>query len=125
VYDWGREYDPATARDMHIDLAIDVIDYEPSDQYKSTYARQLNVPVNLAGCPYFTTNLLDIDKTIERPLLQRDSFIIYICLEGSASLSCKGIQETITKGETVLVPACMADVRLQPALETKLLEVYV
>lgn len=125
VYDWGREYDPATARDMHIDLAIDVIDYTPVGQYKTAYTQQRNVPVNLAGCPYFTTNLLDIDKTIARPLLPRDSFVIYICLEGSASLSCKGIQETITKGETVLVPACISDVQLQPALETKLLEVYV
>jgi mannose-6-phosphate isomerase len=124
VYDWGREYNPATARDMHIDLAIDVIDYEPCGRYKSTYAQQRNAPVNLAKCPYFTTNLLEIDKAVERPLLERDSFIIYMCLEGSASVSCKGIQETIAKGETMLVPACIADVRLQPAPEAKLLEVY-
>jgi mannose-6-phosphate isomerase len=124
VYDWGREYNPATARDMHVDLAVDVIDYAPSDRYKTAYAPQRNAPVNLAACPYFTTNLLDIDAAVARPLLQRDSFIIYICLEGSASLSCKGVRETITKGETLLVPACLADVQLQPATETRLLEVY-
>jgi mannose-6-phosphate isomerase len=125
VYDWGREYNPATARDMHIDLAIDVIDYAPSNQYKTSYARQLNAPVNVAECPYFTTNLLELDRTVERPLLSRDSFVIYICLDGTASLSCKGIQEPMTKGETLLVPACMADIRLQPETNAKLLEVYV
>jgi mannose-6-phosphate isomerase len=125
VYDWGREYNPATSRDMHIDLAIDVIDYAPSNQYKTTYARQRNESVNLAACPYFTTNLLDIDRAVERPLLQRDSFVIYICLEGAASLSCKGVQENIAKGETMLVPAAIADIRLQPAPEARLLEVYV
>jgi mannose-6-phosphate isomerase len=125
VYDWGREYNPATARDMHIDLAIDVIDYTPSNQYKTTYAPQRNAPVNVAGCPYFTTNLLDLDRAVERPLLQRDSFVIYICLDGTAALSCKGGQETIAKGETVLVPAAIADIRLQPAPEARLLEVYV
>jgi mannose-6-phosphate isomerase len=126
VYDWGREYNPATARDMHIDLAIDVIDYTPSASYKTDYTPQRNAPVLLAGCPYFTTNLLDLDRVVERQLLQRDSFVIYICLEGSASLVCRGgQQETVTKGETVLVPAALADVRLQPAPEAKLLEVYV
>jgi mannose-6-phosphate isomerase len=125
VYDWGREYNPATARDMHIDLAIDVIDYTPAGQYKTAYARQRNAPALLAGCPYFTTNLLDIDRPLERPLLSRDSFVIYICLEGSATLVCKGNRETVTKGETVLVPAAIADVRLQPAPEAMLLEVYV
>jgi mannose-6-phosphate isomerase len=125
VYDWGREYNPATARDMHIDLAIDVMDYTPTGQYKTAYVQQRNAPVLLAGCPYFTTNLLDIDRPVERPLLSRDSFVIYICVEGSATLACKGLQETITKGETVLVPASMADARLQPAPEARLLEVYV
>jgi mannose-6-phosphate isomerase len=126
VYDWGREYNPATARDMHIDLAIDVIDYAPSNRYKTRYAPQPNVPVNLATCPYFTTNLLEIDHTVERPLLNRDSFVIYICLEGSATLVCKGgAQETVTQGETLLVPAAIADTRLQPVAGARLLEVYV
>lgn len=25
IYDWGREHNPATAREMHLDLAIDCI----------------------------------------------------------------------------------------------------
>jgi mannose-6-phosphate isomerase len=125
VYDWGREYNPATARDMHIDLAIDVIDFAPANRYKTSYAPQLNAPVNVAGCPYFTTNLLELDRAVERPLLPRDSFVIYICLDGTVSLSCKGAQETVTKGETLLVPAAIADIRLEPAIGAKLLEVYV
>ena len=125
VYDWGREYNPATAREMHVDLAIDVIDYTPVGQYKTAYTPQRNVPVSLAACPYFTANLLDIDRAVERPLLPRDSFVIYICLEGSATLVCKGMRETIAKGGTVLVPAAIADICLQPAPEARLLEVYV
>ena len=27
VYDWGREHDPLTAREMHLDMAIDCINY--------------------------------------------------------------------------------------------------
>jgi mannose-6-phosphate isomerase len=124
VYDWGREYNPATARDMHIDLAIDVIDYTPNTHYKTLYEHQQGAPVNLAECPYFTTNLLAFDKPVERHLLERDSFVIYICLEGAATLTCKGAAETLVKGETVLVPASIADIRLQATPDAKLLEVY-
>ena len=31
LYDWGREFDPATARPTHIEEAIDVIDYRAFD----------------------------------------------------------------------------------------------
>lgn len=31
LYDWGRELDPATAREMHLEEAIDLIDYRPFD----------------------------------------------------------------------------------------------
>ena len=31
LYDWGREADPATAREIHLEEAIDIIDYRPFD----------------------------------------------------------------------------------------------
>lgn len=36
LYDWGREYDPATARQMHLEEAIDLINYSRFDfsQYR-------------------------------------------------------------------------------------------
>jgi mannose-6-phosphate isomerase len=125
VYDWGRENDPATARDMHVDLAIDVIDYHKITQSKMNYKPEKDIPVNIAQCPYFTTNLLDLDKTVARHLLDQDSFVIYICLEGEASLTCRGMKETISMGETVLVPASIADIQIHPFPKVKLLEVYI
>ena len=32
LYDWGREFDPATARQMHLEEAIDLIDYGKFDE---------------------------------------------------------------------------------------------
>ncbi len=125
VYDWGREHNPATARDMHMDLAIDTIDYEVHDDYKTLYSTQKNKPSQLAACPYFTTNLLEIDTLTERALMEHDSFVIYMCLEGEAILDCNGAKESITKGETVLIPASLADIHLKPKSTAKLLEVYI
>lgn len=125
VYDWGREHNPATAREMHLDLAIDVIDYTTGHDYKTAYVPAKNKPVELVNCPYFTVNLLEIDSLAGRPLMDRDSFVIYLCIEGALIIDCSGMKETLNKGETLLVPACIADIHLKPKEKTKLLEIYI
>ena len=32
LYDWGREFEPSSARQMHLEEAIDLIDYRPFDE---------------------------------------------------------------------------------------------
>ena len=125
VYDWGREHNPATAREMHLDLAIDVIDYTARRDYKTAYIPAKNKPVELVNCPYFTANLLEIDTLTGRPLMGRDSFVIYLCMEGALIIDCLGMKETLSKGETLLVPACIADIHLKPKEKTKILEIYI
>ncbi|MDR0296152.1 MAG: class I mannose-6-phosphate isomerase [Prevotellaceae bacterium] len=124
VYDWGREHNPATAREMHLDLAIDVLNYTAQHDYKTSYLLKKNNLVELVNCPYFITNLLEIDSTAGRPLLGRDSFVIYLCIEGALSVDCLGMKETLRKGETLLVPACIADIHLKPEEKAKVLEIY-
>ncbi|MDR1054502.1 MAG: class I mannose-6-phosphate isomerase [Prevotellaceae bacterium] len=126
IYDWGRENDPATAREMHIDLAIDAIDYNAYNKYKSDYIPKQNEAVNLVQCPYFTTNLLELNepKTYDYTLL--DSFVVYMCLHGSAEIKCAASSEHIMKGETILIPAAIGQVKLIPHhCPVKLLEIYV
>ena len=55
-----------------------------------------------------------------------DSFIIYICLDGSFTITYKGEQEMeVSKGETVLLPASLNNIKLIPGDSAELLEVYV
>jgi mannose-6-phosphate isomerase len=110
---------------MPLDLAIDVIDYTARQDYKTTYVPVKNKPVELVKCPYFTTNLLEIDCLAGRPLMERDIFVIYLCVEGALIIDCLGMKETLSKGETLLVPACIADIHLQPKEKTKVLEIYI
>ena len=56
-----------------------------------------------------------------------DSFVIYICMEGSATLSNENGEETTIKaGETILIPASTLQMDIKPG-ETgvKFLETYV
>ena len=125
VYDWGRENNPATARDMHLELAIDVLDYQYREQCKIVYKQEKNKVVPLVNCPYFTTNLLTLDKACHRDFSEKDSFVVYLCLQGTVNLKYAQGIETISKGETVLVPAAINEFNLIPTADTRLLEVYI
>lgn len=125
IYDWGRENNPKTAREMHVDLAIDTIDYTSQKTYKTIYKPQQNEAVNLVKCPYFTTNLLTLSGVKTRDYTLLDSFVVYMCLQGSADIKCNNSTERISKGETVLLPAAIGQVELIPHEPVKLLEVYI
>ena len=69
------------------------------------YTPEKNKTVPLVQSPYFTTNLLEMDMQVEKSLINLDSFVIYMCLEGSAFLVSGDFKERLETGEVVLVPA--------------------
>jgi mannose-6-phosphate isomerase len=125
IYDWGREHNPATARAMHVDQAIDVIDYAKKTEAKIDYARLPDEPVQLVASPYFITNRIEITRPLERNLSGNDTFVIYVCTSGDVTIQYNRHSETMTKGETLLVPAAIADFTLLPSPEATLLETYI
>ena len=55
-----------------------------------------------------------------------DSFVIYMCVEGNASFEYGGSESVdIKKGETVLIPASVKNMIIQPGTSTRLLEIYI
>jgi mannose-6-phosphate isomerase len=124
IYDWGREHDPATARAMHVEQAIDIIDYAKKTEAKIDYAARTNEPVELVDSPYFVTNLVTINRPLARNLSGNGSFVIYVCTDGAATIQYANGSETVAKGETLLIPAAIADFTLLPAPDAKLLETY-
>lgn len=124
VFDWNR-VDPKTGqgRELHTELALDAIEYKSRSDYKTVAAPKVNAPVTLEKCPYFQTNSLIVDGAVERDYADMDSFVIYICLDGNLELEYDGGTETVKKGETVLIPAELNEVRLKG--QGKVLEVYI
>ncbi|MFA6335037.1 MAG: type I phosphomannose isomerase catalytic subunit [Bacteroidales bacterium] len=108
IYDWGREHNPATAREMHLDLAIDCINYK-----KFNYSNGESGKEELVNCNYFKVNLINIDKIKRLDSQDYSSFIIYICAEGGAIISGKESSEKIVKGETMLIPAYMGEYTIE------------
>ena len=177
LYDWGREFNPATARKTHLDEAIDVIDYRPFDfglyrkgplwgdeaMYVPCKAHECccgdecgcgeeechcheegqeghcheegqegQMIQNLVECPQFSVSKIALTDPLHIYTDKFESFIVYICLEGAASVQVPSVKENgeacmenyeFSKGETILVPADMPDFFLVPRdRDTLLLE---
>ncbi len=125
IFDWERIDIDGKARELHTELALDAIDFSVSNNYKTDYKKQVNKSNLIESCDYFVTNIIPLTKTIEKDYIEIDSFIIYICLEGTFSILSGGAKTEVQKGETVLLPANINNVTLEPLIPGKILEVYI
>jgi mannose-6-phosphate isomerase len=128
VYDWDRVDDNGKARELHIDNAIDVIDYKYHKKYKTQYKVEKNKSSKVIKCDYFTTNLLSIDKEIDRDYNMLDSFVIYMAVDGDTLVEFAENKEPtmLKKGETILIPAELKQIFIKPVnTVSKLLEIYI
>jgi len=73
---------------------------------------------------YFTTNMLRISYCHTKDYSHLDSFVIFMCVEGTTTIGVNGKTETLHTGETALVPACANNVFFT-SHNAKLLEVYI
>ena len=126
IYDWERVDAGGNSRDLHIQEALDAIDFGVYLDYKTHFMKQVNKTVPLANCPYFTTNFLQFDQKFERDYNILDSFVILIGQKGNSVIEYDGGTETIAPGEAVLIPALITDLSLIPLdKESEILEVYI
>ena len=141
LYDWGREHDPETARPIHLEEGIDVIDYKAFDN--SLYrkgalwgeeAAHEHGPVDsLLEIPQFNVSKVRLTDPLHIYTEKFESYIVYVCVEGAASIQVPSTNENgeacmqnyeFSEGETILVPAEMSDFYLVPRdRSTLLLEV--
>ncbi|MBE7634899.1 type I phosphomannose isomerase catalytic subunit [Tenacibaculum finnmarkense] len=124
ISDWGRKDSNGKLRDLHLNLALDAIDYSAKSNYKAEYLKRKNNPSTIVDCKYFTTNYLHLTKNLILNNDDKDSFVIYMCVEGTVFFEYKKQQEKLRLGETILVPACIKNVTAITE-NAKLLEVYI
>lgn len=123
VYDFNRKDAQGNLRELHTQQALDAIDYEKKDDFKVNYPTEVNSPNPMVRCPYFITNYLRLDADYQADLSTRDSFSIYICVEGNGTLSNENGSVPLRKGETVMLPAATQQLHIE-TLGMELLEVF-
>lgn len=121
LYDFDRVDAQGNKRELHIDLALDAINYNVVEAQKE-YSRVKNSSNEMVNCPYFTTNFIPLDGKIE---VEKDkkSFTVYMCVEGNFELEYKGENYNYKTGDTVLIPAEMASFEING--NASLLEIYI
>ena len=125
IYDWDRFDAKDNPRDLHIADAAEAIDFTMHYDYKTPFRRQPNKTVPLATSPYFTTNLLQINKKFERDYNIIDSFVIYVGQKGKVTIEYEKGTETFAPGEAVLIPSSITNLSLIPENEADILEIYI
>lgn len=126
IYDWNRVDKDGNTRELHIDLALDAIEYKATKDTKIKYTPKLNDTAQIISCPYFTTNIIKFDKNIEKDYIDIDSFVVYMCIEGSFTIKTSDQYTThLKKGETVLIPAVVKNLELLPDKYSEVLEVFI
>ena len=118
LYDWGRENNPATAREMNLEEAIDIIDFS------ALKAEECIVRNPESGKPIFDTDRFTLTRIeLAQPYRispeQSDSFLVYICTNGAAEIQVpqadgRNLAYTLEKGRLILLPASLEECLLVP-----------
>ncbi len=125
IYDFDRVDAEGNKRELHVEEALDAIDYKHYDEYKSPYDPSINKAEYLAGCNYFKTNRLYFDQSITRNYSDLDSFVIYVVAEGKGQIEYGGEKVAVSFGDCLLIPAVIDEVTVVPDGEIKVLESFV
>ena len=123
VYDWDRIDDDGNVRELHNDLAVEAFDFEMRDNFRIDYQKVENNSNEMVSCPFFTTNFIHVTGEVLKHNY-KDSFFIYMCVEGVAVIETNTTIEHLKKGETLLMPAAIETYKITSTNAT-LLEVYV
>jgi mannose-6-phosphate isomerase len=121
LYDFDRVDAQGNTRELHIDLALDAINYNKVDTYKQ-YAKVVNHSNSVVDCPYFTTNFLPLEGEI-KVSKTGNTFTVYMCIEGAFEIEYDNLKFQYKKGDTVLVPAALEVFILSG--KASILEIYI
>ena len=121
VYDFDRVDANGNSRELHIDLALEAINYETVDAQKY-YSKNENLSNTIVDCRYFTTNFIPLNGAVKVNKNQ-NSFTVYMCVDGSFELKINTEIFYYQKGDTVLIPAALTDFELSGS--ASILEIYI
>ena len=127
IFDYNRPGLDGKPRELHTELAAEALNFHVGNN-RIDYDKKDNCAVKLIDYPDFSVNIMDLTKPIHRNMLNYDSFVISMCLEGDCVIGERstGEETTLMKGSSVLIPASIANYNVIPANgKSRLLEIYI
>jgi mannose-6-phosphate isomerase len=121
LYDFDRVDAQGNKRELHVDLALDAVNYSKIDTYKK-YDKVENKSNNIVDCPYFTTNFLPLNGEVKVGK-NGETFTVYMCIEGSFGIEIQNETYQYKNGDTILIPAAIESFVLKGS--ASILEVFI
>lgn len=118
VYDYGR------GREIHVDKALDVIDFNLKGENNKGITINYDDYKNTILClsEYFTIQKYSIDKKMTEES-DEERFYLFTCVEGKGKIISKDCELEINYGDSIFIPATMGEYTLEGKME--LLKSYV
>ena len=121
LYDFDRVDANGNTRELHVDLALEAINYDKVEAQKE-YLKIENTSNEVVDCSYFTTNFIPLNGNLNVNKNQ-NSFTVYMCVDGDFELILNEEKYNYKKGDTVLIPSSLTDFQLSG--KASLLEIYI
>lgn len=121
LYDFDRKDAQGNLRELHVDLAVDAINYDTSETQKK-YSKLENSANKVVECEYFSTNVIPLNGTIVLPANTK-TFRVYMCAEGNFDLKLNDIVYEYQIGDTILIPAFVKEFEIVG--KATILEIYI
>ncbi|KGN94771.1 mannose-6-phosphate isomerase [Porphyromonas sp. COT-108 OH2963] len=128
IYDYKRKDADGNERELHTELAKDVIDYSVSSDYRTQYdmSPALSEHRQVVESPYFITSIVQLrGEEIHISLAERDSFTVCMVVEGDVELEADGQKCSYKMGRTILVPASCHALTLRSKAGARVMECFV
>ena len=114
VYDYDRRGADGSLRELHIEKACDVIrPFTEAEIDAIRYSRGLPASREqvLADCDYFRTEKQVLSQSPQK--LPQSGYLRHLlCIDGEGVLVCDGIFYPFSRGDSILLPACLKDLTL-------------
>lgn len=121
LYDFDRVDAQGATRELHVDLALEAINYNVVET-KKDYTKDLNKSNPVVECPYFTTNFIPLDGKIAVNKNGK-SFTVYMCIDGQFEIEYNDTVYKYKKGDTLLIPAGISQLIISG--KASILEIYI
>ncbi|MEY4433269.1 MAG: hypothetical protein RLZZ44_1403 [Bacteroidota bacterium] len=121
LYDYDRVDTNGNLRELHVDLALEAINYNTVSSQKQ-YQKNSNQSNPVVDCSFFTTHFISLDGEMEIHKTGT-TFTVFMCVEGSFELVVLGQKYQYNMGDTILIPAAIPYYQLNG--KASILEIYI
>lgn len=108
LYDYDRRDKFGKLRELHVDKALDVLNYEKYEAVKGNVV-----------CKYFENKIIDVEGE-KKIRVSEDRFISVVCMDGTGEISIKDYKLEIKAGDSFFVPAQKAILKIKGTMKLAL-----